>query len=164
MAINFRDIRGKVPRNIAISASCNTSDILRIKVSNFPQTEILDGFQRAINRASTRITTDLKIALDNAMRSPIWQTTTGTADIYETGELMSSGSVVVSKNGVTIAYDAPYAALVHYGGYINPYGRENVKVYLPPRPWVDAVLNGIGGVAPFDFTKYYEEEIAAEFS
>lgn len=164
MAINFNDIRGNVPRNLSISASCNTNEIIRFKVKDFPQTQILQGFERAINRASARVAADLKIALENAIRSPIWQTANGTADIYETGELMASGSVTVSKNGVTIAYDAPYAALVHYGGYINPYGRANTKVYLPPRPWVDAVLNGTSGIQPFDFAKYYQEEIEAEFS
>lgn len=163
MAIDFRNIRGKLPRNIRISASCNTGDILRIKTVRIPEGEILSGLQRAINRASNKIAIDLKAALDDAMRSPVWPTSAGVADIFETGELMASGSVTVSKNGVTIAYDAPYAALVHYGGYINPYGRANTRVYLPPRPWVDAVLNGIGGIQEFDFATYYQREIEAEF-
>lgn len=163
MAIDFRDVRGKLPRNMTISASCKTDNILRIKVRKVPEAEILAAFERAINRASARIAVDLKIALDDAIRSPVWTTLQGTADIYDTGELMQSGSVTVRRDGVTIAYDAPYAAIVHYGGYVSPFGTAASKIYLPPRPWVESVLNGGGPVEAFDFAKYYQQEIEAEF-
>lgn len=126
--------------------------------------EVLSSFQAAVNRASIRIATDLKIALDDALRSGVWDTLTGSADIYDTGELLASGTVSVTGNGVSISYDAPYAALVHYGGYVSPYGNQSARVYLPPRPWIESILNGGGPVAQFDFASYYMEEIKAEFS
>ena len=153
-----------MPRGMSISASCDTGKLLRIELRKFPEAEIMAGFERAINRGSSRIALDLKAALDSAIKSPVWPTTEGRADIYETGELMESGSVEVTRNGVMISYDAPYAALVHYGGYIAPYGNSTRKVYLPARPWVKAVLNGMPGVPEFNFAKYYREEIEAEFA
>jgi hypothetical protein len=82
----------------------------------------------------------------------------------DTGELMASGRVTLSENGITISYDAPYAALIHYGGYIHPYGNVNLRVFLPPRPWIESVMFGGGPVPQFDFVSYYTREIAKEFN
>jgi len=157
------DIFGALPRSFEIKASGSTNKLLNLKLKNFPRGQILAGFERAISRASSRIAIDLKAALDDALKSGVWSTPSGSADIFDTGELLSSGSVTVNQNGVTIAYDAPYAGLVHFGGYINVYGNANAKVYLPPRPWVDSVLNGNGPVQEFNFAVYYEQEINREF-
>lgn len=157
------DLIPKLPSRITIQASASLNGLLRIKPKQIPTSQILSTFQTAINRASQRITTDLKQALDQALRSNVWQTPGGRADIYDTGELLSSGTVRVTQNGVSISYDAPYAALVHYGGYINPYGNQSTKVYLPPRPWVDSVLRGSGPIPAFDFERYYREEIERAF-
>lgn len=160
--ITSGNIKPKLARK-SISATTSTEGIIKFGTKSFPEAQIREAFSRAINRASTRIVTDLKIALDNAIRSGVWPTLSGAADIYDTGELLESGRVTLTENGISIVYDAPYAALVHYGGYIIPYGnRSAAKVYLPARPWVDAVLNG-GAVPAFDFAKYYQEEITAEF-
>lgn len=119
--------------------------------------------RRAINQASSRIAVDLKVALDAAIRSNVWDGLQGASDIYDTGELLSSGQVIVDQNGINVFYTAPYASLVHYGGYINPYGNINARVYLPPRPWVDSVLSGSGPVEAFDFRRYYQEALDEVF-
>lgn len=156
-------IPSKSPR-VILSGSASIKGIVRIDVANVPGDKILAGFKRAIDRASERVKVDLEKALKQALTANVWKTPTGQADIYDTGELMASGTVTVDSNGITVAYSAPYAALVHYGGYINPYGNQSARVYLPPRPWVDSVLNGDGPVPQFDISKYYRQEIEAEFS
>jgi hypothetical protein len=84
--------------------------------------------------------------LDNILReaisAQIWAERNGTSDIIDSGELLNSSRVNVTSNSrISIQYDVPYAALVHYGGYIRPYGNQNADlVYLPPRPWVQTVL------------------------
>jgi phage gpG-like protein len=146
-----------------ITATGTSDGLVQVSLSRFPEAQIKARFKAAIDRANTRVAVDLKKALDDAMRSPAWSTKDGQADIFETGELLQSGTVTINSSGVTIAYDAPYAALVHYGGYINPYGSTTEKVYLPPRPWVESVLKGGNGIKAFDFARYYEEEILKEF-
>jgi hypothetical protein len=150
----------KLPK---ITSSANIRSPIRIGKVKINEARILNGLQAAIGRANARITIDLKAALDDALRADVWSTPSGTRDIYETGELLSSGSVTVGPTGVIVSYDAPYAALVHYGGYIHPYGNISARVYLPPRPWLDSVIRGGGPVPEFDFKRYYLEEIAAEF-
>lgn len=150
----------KLPK---IQSSAKIRGPIRIGKVKMNEARILNGLQNAIKRANARITVDLKAALDAALRAGVWSTPSGAADIYETGELLSSGSVTVGPTGVTVSYDAPYAALVHYGGYIHPYGNMSARVYLPPRPWLDSVVRGGGPVPEFDFKRYYLEEIGAEF-
>jgi hypothetical protein len=120
----------------------------------------IDRIRDGVNNASKRIATELKASLDEALKSGIWETIGGAADIYDTGELLQSGSVISNGNRIIISYDAPHAALVHYGGYITPYGNNaSEKVYLPPRPWIESVLSGGNTIEEFNLAKYYEEEI-----
>ena len=61
---------------------------------------------------------------------------------------------VKSGSEIIVSYSEPYAALIHYGGYILPYGNPNAdKVYIPPRPWVESTLKGETG------TYSVEEEV-----
>jgi hypothetical protein len=163
-AFTIDELIPKLPKSQVITGSASLDGLLRLRAKGPSQSQLLAALERGINRASQRIAVDLKAALDAALRSNVWPTPSGPADIYETGELLASGSVTFDGTGITIAYDAPYAALVHYGGYINPYGNANSRVYLPPRPWVEAVLNGSGPVPRFDFASYYLQEIAAEIN
>lgn len=39
-------------------------------------------------------------------------------------------------------WNADYAAAVHEGAYINPFGNRNKIVQLPARPWTQAVIEG----------------------
>jgi phage gpG-like protein len=162
-AFTEADLMPKIPKRLSFSASSSLGAMLQMRISAVPASDFEARLEAAIARASQRITADLKQALDDALRSGVWATRSGAADIYETGELLASGSVKADENGLTIAYDAPYAALVHFGGYIHPYGNTSAKVYLPPRPWVQSVLNGGGPVPQFDFQQYYTQEIAAAF-
>lgn len=160
-----KDLTTGLKSRYQVSAKAKINGLLTINVKALNESQILSKFKRAINKASMLAAADLKAALDDALTSNVWQTPKGTTDIYDTGELLQSGTVTISDEGIRIAYDAPYAALVHYGGYVTPYGNTSTaKVYLPPRPWVNAVLNGGGPVPQFDFSKYYLREIQREFS
>jgi phage gpG-like protein len=158
-----KDFDFGLPSSYRFSAKFSTRGMLKFEVTSKSNIDLAQRLQNATNRASQRIVADLKDALSSALRSGVWPTLGGTADIYDTGELLASGSVTFSDDSITVAYDAPYAALVHYGGYINPYGNTASKVYLPPRPWVDSVLRGGGPVSQFDFQSYYLQELRSEF-
>jgi hypothetical protein len=162
-AITAADLALNIPKSIGFSASTSLGAMLQMRITSISGSDFEGRIQTAISRASQRIAIDLKKALDDALRSNVWLTRSGATDIYETGELLTSGSITADEDGLTIAYDAPYAALVHFGGYIHPYGNTRAKVYLPPRPWVQSVLSGGGPVPQFDFEQYYTQEIAAAF-
>ena len=160
-AIKMADLMPKADLKLAnVVATGSLDGLINFKLKKIPNEQILAKFESAINRASAQIAVDLKQALDLALTSPIW----AGQDIVDTGNLLRSGRVTIGKNGVTIAYEAPYAALVHYGGYIHPYGNVNLRVYMPPRPWVESVLYGGAGFQPFDFVGYYGSEIVAEIN
>ena len=81
-----------------------------------------------------------------------------TRDIYDTGGLYASQKLKtshqVTQSKLTVTYLAPYASLVHYGGYVQPYGNKNANtVLIPARPWVEAVLNGTHGQKKIDLSK-----------
>lgn len=103
-------------------------------------------------RFSESLELELKTKLDAALRAS-WGWISGSRDIIDTGELAKSFSISTGSNGVRFSYDSEYAGLVHYGGYIRPYGNPNAElVYLPARPWIDVVLgNAPGPVSPIDF-------------
>jgi hypothetical protein len=153
----------KLPKSLTLQGSASMRGFLDLRLVGFNESKVIDGFRNAINRASQKVAMDLKTALDTAMASGVWRTPAGSDDIIDTGALMDSGEVIVTANGIQIVYTAPYAALVHYGGYIAPYGNQQARVYLPPRPWVESVLFGTGPVQQFDFESYYRREIEAEF-
>jgi hypothetical protein len=100
---------------------------------------------------------ELEILLDNAMASGIWGEL---GDIIDSGDLRDSLSVVIEGDDIGVSYDSPYANLIHYGGYIAPYGNKNInKVYIPGRPWVESVLFGDGPVESINIPAIFEEAI-----
>jgi phage gpG-like protein len=122
-------------------------------VSKPSKQQIADIFRQVNERAIIYIKDALKKALDDAMQANIWE---GGSDIVDTGELMNSLEITIEGDSVTMAYTSEYAAIVHYGGYIRPYGNESAeKVYIPGRPWLQAVIEGYGGIAPVDVTALY---------
>lgn len=156
------ELVGAFAKEQELSGSINLGGIIKLTAKQSKQRLdadfIANDLRAAINSASTRIAVDLKAALDSAMKS--WPG----GSIVDSGELLASGSVTVTPEGLTISYDAPYAALVHFGGYIVPFGNESAsRVYLPPRPWVESVINGGGPVPQFDFVSYYEQAIRDRF-
>lgn len=154
----------KIPSRYVITGKAAPNKMLRIVVKSDDSDRIIRRFQAAINRATKRAAIELKRALDDVMKNGDWGIGGNDNDLYDTGQLMESGSVVVDDSGIKIVYTAPYAALIHYGGYVNPYGRTDARIYLPPRPWVEAVLNGNGSVKKFDLESYYRTEIEREFA
>jgi phage gpG-like protein len=116
---------------------------------------IVDPLKSKVDEATRDIAAPLTEALNRAMAAS-WGWSEGARDIIDTGELRDSLEITTMNGDVQIAYSAPYAGLVHYGGYISPYGNANIeRVYLPGRPWVTATLEGNGPVPQFDFDDYY---------
>lgn len=70
-------------------------------------------------------------------------TTGSPRSITDSGDLASSASF--SCTGLTAEWfwSIEYAAAVHDGAWIRPWGNERAdKVLLPARPWTEAVLKG----------------------
>lgn len=128
--------------------------------------------QQAVNKAlskgaqkgATYVERNLKVALDNSIGSQ-WGWIQGTRDIVDTGRLMESLQIKAkfsqTKVGFEVIYKAPYAAFVHYGGLMKPYGNKNAAdVLIPARPWVQAVFEGTHGQPKFDMEKPFNEGIS----
>ena len=122
---------------------------------------------RGIQKGAARIESYLPPLLNKAMESKIWdwpnitlrqngETAGLRRDIVDTGKLRDSLKVstkfLKTKTTFTVAYTAPYAAFVHEGGYILPYGDSfKSPKYVPGRPWVKAVMEGgYNGVTSID--------------
>lgn len=122
------------------------------------------AFQEGTEYAISVVSDAVQTALDAAVSSSAWAWSSGGArDIVDTGELKNSLTVTASGNDIFIEYGAPYAAFVHEGGYIRPYGNTSVDtVYIPGRPWVDAVLLGNGPVPSVDLDKIIGDAIDSE--
>ena len=102
----------------------------------------------------------LGAALDSAMKSN-WPWRDGQRDIVETGALMRSRKIktqyLQTKAVIGIQYTSPYAALMYYGGMIQPYGNRNAaSVLIPARPWIEAILQGTYGMQKFEIAKPYD--------
>lgn len=119
--------------------------------------------RREVNKVVDIVIEAVEQALDSAMESAIWNwADKDVRDIVDTGALKESLSITKAGNGFSIKYDQIYAAMVHYGGYIeHPYGNRYAgKFYYTPRPWVESVLNG-GITGPgIDFEAIFEEAFA----
>ena len=87
--------------------------------------------------------------------------------IKDTGALGLTSTIKTSytktKAKISINYSSPYAALVFYGGAIQPYGNRNAAtVILPARPWIIKAVDGsLGNTFDFqqDFYLRYEAEL-----
>ena len=90
---------------------------------------------------------------------------TGTPrSITDSGQLAASLDVDLDAAGLKaeFTWDVDYAAAVHEGAYISPWGNKKAqKVYLPARPWTEAVIHGTHGVQRYDyldrFSKYFSQ-------
>lgn len=118
----------------------------------------------AIEYAHERAEMAIRAALDYAVAAAVWGWRDGTRDIVDTGALRNSLTFASTSNGLEFWYTAPYANLVHYGGYVRPYGNPKIDaVYIPGRPWVDAVMTGGGPVDPLNLDAIYDEAISRAF-
>ena len=104
-------------------------------------------------------------------RNVVWRDGTvpgNPRDIVYTGKLRDSRVLktkfLKTKATLSIAYKAPYAALMYYGGAIQPYGNKNVvSVLIPGRPWIEAIFEGTYGQPKFDFATIFNNAWNDEF-
>lgn len=64
--------------------------------------------------------------------------------IVDSGNLKQSRDFNLNRAGLTAEWNwnADYAAAVHEGAFINPFGNPRKLVQLPARPWTQAVIEG----------------------
>lgn len=64
--------------------------------------------------------------------------------IVDSGDLKQSRDFSLNRAALTAewSWNVDYAAAVHEGAYINPFGNPSKSVQLPARPWTEAVLVG----------------------
>lgn len=115
---------------------------------------------KGVQKGMTYVEAALRPALDASMASQ-WSWGVGKAglasrDIIDTGALKGSlklkTTFLQTKTKLDIIYTQKYAAFVHYGGYIQPYGNPKASsMYIPGRPWVTAVLEGTHGQPKLDY-------------
>lgn len=149
---------GVLKLGINIKSSADFTD-LRTITRKFP------AAAKAAHIESLKIVAEeLELALGIAMESKVWGNPGwpyGDGDIVQFGNLRDSLEIGVTEEQITISYMEEYAAIVHFGGYINLYGNINAKIYMPARPWIKSVLLGGGPVEKFDFTGIYRKTFEA---
>lgn len=141
--------------------------------------KVREAMKRAVVRGMTLgasyVQKDLKVALDKALESKTWdwpnvtlrqngETVRSPRNIVDTGKLKASLAFkernFTTKTTIEIIYKTPYAAIVHYGGKIRPYGdKRRDPVFIPGRPWVMAVFRGTHGIDKFDIRTPYEKGV-----
>lgn len=138
----FSDIEG-IPDKFQISGSINTG--IRAKISNQGSSNV-KNLVTGLKGSPEELVIVLDGILREAINANIWRTRSGVDDIIDSGNLLKSQNISYSGSSINISYDVPYASLIHYGGYIIPYGNSGLRpVYVPPRPWVFNVLNDLYG-------------------
>ena len=138
-------------------------------------------FMKGVQRGAQQIESYIPALLEKSLDSTVWSWPRPTIrangavvgdprSITDTGRLKRSGKVTTkflqTKTVFNVRYSAPYASLVHNGGYIFPYGDSTRNpTFLPARPWISAVLDGgVGGVESIDITSYMQEAIGGEWT
>lgn len=152
-------------RTYNFSTSVRYKPGLRISSRLYSVNELTRNIDKGAIRAILNMGDIIKRNLALAITSDIWRTNNGLDDIYISGELLNSVNIEPSNKKLVISYDVPYAALIHYGGYISPYGNESsAKVYIPPRPWISAVLNGTNGLPEINYRDIIISALASSIS
>ena len=145
------------------------------------------ALSKGAQKGSTYVESSLKAALNNSIESNIWgpfspkvpyisrggnSRGSGSRSNVDTGALRDSLKIDTkfsqTKVSFSVVYKSPYAAFVHYGGIIKPYGNRNAAdVIIPARPWVQAVFEGTHNQPKFDirtpFDKGIKEAWSAQF-
>lgn len=126
-----------------------------------PRAKALAAFEAGKKAGMEELKLQTTFALFSSLRSTSWlwpnttirengEIVTSPRNIVDTSALMFSQKVGLrefkTKSQIKISYSVPYAAIVHYGGVIRPYGNRfaNAVIY-PARPWVQAILEGTNG-------------------
>lgn len=147
----------KIEKSIRFQAGAGGIGV-NVKATASGGDNLKGDLQRAHEEAMRSLAGPISDYLD-AMMSAGWGWSDGARDIVDTGQLQNSGRVTVSGDNIVIQYSADYANLIHYGGYIQPYGNLNIeKVYIPGRPWISATFGlAPGPLPPFDIGAAYED-------
>ena len=132
------------------------------------QMAVNKAISKGAQKGATYVEKGLRAALNASIDSQ-WAWTNGARDIVDTGKLKGSLEIKTNfsqtKVGFQIAYNTPYAAFVHYGGMIKPYGNKNAAdVVIPARPWVQAVFEGSHGQPQYDIGKPFDQGISEAWS
>ena len=122
---------------------------------------------KGAQKGATYVEKNLRVALDKSISSQ-WAWTDGSRDIVDTGTLKGALKIntkfAQTKVTFEVQYNTPYAAFVHYGGMIKPYGNKNAAdVVIPARPWVQAVLEGTHGQEKFDMRTPFDKGIGEQW-
>ena len=101
---------------------------------------------KGAQKGGTYVSKSLRSALDASITS---------YQAVDTGKLKNSLEIrekfSQTKVGFSIIYKTPYAAFVHYGGVVQPYGNPAAaSVAIPGRPWVTKALENFDIRTPFD--------------
>lgn len=110
------------------------------------QLAINTALTKGAQKGGTYVSKDLKKVLDASITS---------YKAVDTGRLKNSLEIrekfSQTKVGFSIIYKTPYAAFVHYGGVMKPYGNPYAaSVVIPGRPWIEQGLKGFDLKTPFD--------------
>ena len=142
-----------------------------------PREKALAAFEAGKQAGMEELKMQTTFALFSSLRSTTWMWPNTTIrnngeivdsprNIVDTSALMFSQKVVLKefkrKSQMKISYHVPYAAIVHYGGVIRPYGNRfaNAAIY-PARPWVQAILEGTHGQRKLPVERILRDAIAA---
>lgn len=129
-----------IPTEYVISGKIRTNIRSSINISNELSNRIR-RFQQELRYTPGELGVIIGDTLHEALSSKVWDVPSGLGDIIDSGELYRSQRIEWDEHTINISYDVPYAGLVHYGGYIAPYGRRELgMVYIPARPWIAEVL------------------------
>lgn len=126
--------------------------------------------RKAAESAAKLVFPELNSAFQDALGSKVWSWPRATIrsngqevgsprNIVDTGILKASNSFQISGTLATFKWSVDYAAAVHYGANIYPWGdKSRPKVNLPARPWTSAVLGtiNIGGIEPYDYRSQFK--------
>ena len=130
------ELRFKIPSAVPFQIVVDTREVQQLldKIRNL---NISDKLLRKLEDVVDE-------ALTEAISTAQWEAYDGTTvDIVDTGALRSSQKVQVQGNSLVITYDVPYANLVHFGGYVVPYGNSFAdRVFIPARPWTSIITDG----------------------
>ncbi len=129
---------------------------------------------KALSSSTRKVENQVKEAINTNMTSSIWawprdterqsgRTVGSPRDIIDTGNLLSKNYVRITYTtrgaSIIVGNNSPYAGIVHFGGYILPYGdRSKRPVFIPGRPWIGVAL-GTATVSTGGITVDWRAEI-----
>jgi len=181
MTVDTSKLRNIKP--VRVKAEIKMPTAKQIKAAGSTKAIVKDAFVVGSLRGSSQVERELPTKLSEAMASSVWGPFSpkypyyrkngelvggGNRDLIDTGRLHDSlklkTSFMATKTVTQIEYTAPYAALVHYGGAIQPYGNPNLPtVLLPGRPWITSLLAGGGPIEQYNINAIYEKAIQESF-